>query len=90
MDRIFLAGGGVDLFFAISGFLIVGQLLELRDSAHSFPAYARMFWMRRVFRLWPVALFWSCITLGIAVATHEKDLAELFRTWVFATLNLEN
>jgi peptidoglycan/LPS O-acetylase OafA/YrhL len=49
--------GGVDLFFCISGFVIARSLsnpapgMGLRDFA--FP-----FWIKRIWRIWPAAIFW--------------------------------
>src|SRR5262249_6765248 len=54
--------GGVDLFFAISGFVIASSLL--RQPRHrSFSEFALPFYVRRIFRIWPAALLWLLVPL---------------------------
>src|SRR5947207_171293 len=52
--------GGVDVFFAISGFVITSMFLRQPPSAR-FVAFAVPFWIRRVYRIWPSALLWLAI-----------------------------
>jgi peptidoglycan/LPS O-acetylase OafA/YrhL len=54
--------GGVDLFFAISGFVIASSLLR-QPKAPSFREFATGFYVRRIFRIWPAALLWLLIPL---------------------------
>lgn len=90
----FWLGGGVDLFFSISGFLITRSLLESLEANTSFLAYANLFWIRRVFRLWPAALFWSSIALTVSIFFNVErsfgDRESVLNSWFFGTLNIEN
>ncbi|WP_223519112.1 acyltransferase family protein [Pseudomonas sp. GL-B-19] len=73
---VFWLGSGVDLFFCISGFLICQILLQQRDS--TFGDVAKVFWVKRVSRLWPAAMFWSVFSLWCAF---------FFKDGVFGSFN---
>ena len=52
--------GGVDVFFAVSGFVITSLFLRQPPTTH-FLAFAIPFWIRRIYRIWPSALLWLAI-----------------------------
>ncbi len=70
-------GYGVDLFFAISGFVIARSLRT--ELARAAPGEAvtviKRFWVRRVFRLWPAAT--AAVIATLAAVAAFGDLAPL-------------
>lgn len=73
-----LPGGfvGVDIFFAISGFLIIGHLLKQVESAGGFSLVE--FWSRRARRLIPAALVVLVVSAGATVAIAPTVLWRRF------------
>ncbi len=61
---IYFAIFGVELFFALSGFLIGKILLEMADQGLS-PALVRVFWLKRWFRTIPAYLFIVVLTMAL-------------------------
>jgi peptidoglycan/LPS O-acetylase OafA/YrhL len=57
--------GGVDLFFVISGFVVTQSLLGSASSTDGAIAWTgvKKFWIRRAFRLFPLAWFWVAAVL---------------------------
>ena len=76
--------GGVDLFFVISGFVVTTSLL---NDAHGKAgegsaiawADAKRFWVRRLFRLLPLAWVWVGVVLLATAAFNDSGVFGMFR-----------
>ena len=81
--RSFLPGGfiAVDIFFAISGFLIIGKLI--RESAHAKINYKRFIW-ERLLRIFPALLACVLGTLILALFVHPDILAGMRQNTIAA------
>lgn len=80
---------GVDVFFAISGFLITAHLL--RELQTSGTVRLRRFWARRARRLLPAALTVLIVTLTACwLLAPVGDLPRFLRETVWSTLYVEN
>lgn len=70
-----LAWSGVDLFFVLSGFLIVGILVDNKGADN----YFRTFYLRRAFRILPLyvalLILWVLFVHGGLLALFHPDLA---------------
>jgi len=63
----------VDIFFVISGYLIGTILLQTREQAD----YFRTFYVRRIFRIWPLMFAVVCFGVVLAIAGHITFLNAL-------------
>ncbi len=73
---------GVDLFFAISGFVITRSLLpmlEMTSSTTGFFNAALSFWVRRIWRLLPSAWLWLAVILVSAAVFNRSGVFWSFR-----------
>jgi peptidoglycan/LPS O-acetylase OafA/YrhL len=89
---VFFTGGwvGVDLFFAISGFVIARSFLpKALDSAQnvSFRIIAYQFWLRRFFRLAPSAWLWLLIILVLCITYNQSRVFGSLETNLYWTLS---
>lgn len=66
---------GVDMFFVISGFLIVTLLLRERDARGQFDL--KQFYLRRTLRIFPIYYLLIALLLVLALATYRHS----GRTW---------
>lgn len=69
---------GVDLFFAISGFVVAHSLLRgfaaAASAGRSHWSEVKRFWIRRAFRLLPVAACWLAVVLLATVAFNRSGV----------------
>jgi peptidoglycan/LPS O-acetylase OafA/YrhL len=85
----FAGGFGVDLFFAISGFVIARDLVPRLQGAENAASAARItlaFWVRRAWRLWPSAWVWLIAILVACAAFNESGAFGTFRANFEATV----
>ncbi|MBL8523112.1 MAG: acyltransferase [Betaproteobacteria bacterium] len=72
--------GGVDLFFVISGFVVTQSLLRGASATDGTITWtdAKRFWIRRAFRLFPLAWFWvAAVLLANAFFNHSGAFGTL-------------
>ena len=74
---------GVDLFFTLSGFLIGGILVDVRDTPH----YFRTFYVRRAFRILPIYLIVCAAGFALTgvVPSLLPVLGRPMPAWTYAT-----
>lgn len=73
---------GVDLFFAVSGFVIARSLLPLLPPTNDRRAYIRTtlsFWTRRALRLLPSAWLWLAVTVTASAVFNQSGAFGPFR-----------
>jgi peptidoglycan/LPS O-acetylase OafA/YrhL len=74
---------GVDLFFAISGFVIARSLLPTLQAAGGTTGFfnaSLAFWIRRAWRLLPSAWLWLAVTLVLAAVFNRSHIFWSFRS----------
>lgn len=66
---------GVDIFFVVSGFVIVRSLLPTLAMAKTRQDYWRnivAFWIRRMWRIWPTAWLWTGFIVAAAMFARSQ------------------
>ena len=86
-----LPGGylGVDVFFAVSGFVIANSILSGELKQTSRIKFFTQFWIRRMFRLWPALFLTVVTTIGLLVITGLTE-PDSTLTGLTAVLGLSN
>jgi peptidoglycan/LPS O-acetylase OafA/YrhL len=80
---------GVDLFFALSGFLITTSLLETRESE----SYFKNFYVRRCLRIWPLyyaLLFFMFVVVRLLSPSEFQAVVQMSSPWWAFPLFLQN
>ncbi|RMH82265.1 acyltransferase [Pseudomonas sp. AOB-7] len=83
LGAYFGGGFGVDLFFAISGFVIARDLLPRLQASSNVDMSMRItvaFWIRRAWRLLPSAWTWLALILLASVLFNQSGVFGTFRT----------
>lgn len=81
---------GVDLFFALSGYLITGILLDAKASGARMPVVLRRFYARRALRIFPLGFFALVVVFVVLpLATQRVDLRTPLSTqlWYWSYLS---
>ncbi|HYP63762.1 MAG TPA: acyltransferase [Acidocella sp.] len=85
---------GVDLFFAVSGFVIARSLLPQLEGVRDIQKFldiSVVFWMRRAWRLWPSAWFWLAAPLVLSVLFNRSHVyGSLRANWCMAVAGVIN
>ncbi|HHV66995.1 MAG TPA: acyltransferase [Ochrobactrum intermedium] len=96
VGKYFTFWSGVDLFFAISGFVIARSLLprlaELESGSRQYWIETFDFWIRRAYRLLPSAWVWIAIPLvgSIIFPTYVGGFSQVFPSAVAALMHMGN
>lgn len=72
---IYMPWSGVDLFFCISGYIVSKTYLDFIDRYHQegrFWLGARIFWVKRLYRLLPTAWLWILIPLLLSIIFNRS------------------
>lgn len=80
-----LAGFGVTIFFAISGFLITYLLLKEKDRQ---PIDVRKFYIRRILRIWPLYFLVLALSLLTIYLNTPGELPGSLAFYIFLSANI--
>ncbi len=85
---------GVDLFFAVSGFVIARSLIPQLQGVRDVRRFAHItvtFWIRRAWRLWPSAWLWLALPLVLCLTFNNSHAYGSFvANWCMAMAGIAN
>jgi peptidoglycan/LPS O-acetylase OafA/YrhL len=85
---------GVDLFFAVSGFVIARGLLPQLQGVRDIRKFLHItvaFWIRRAWRLWPSAWFWLAAPLLLCILFNRTgSYGPFLANWSMAMAGVSN
>lgn len=88
-NQHFNGNAGVDLFFAISGFVIARDMLPRWAACHDGQSFFRVslaFWIRRAWRILPSAWLWLALILLATCVFNQSGVFRSFDASVAGTL----
>ena len=93
--HVFALWGGVDIFFAIAGYLLYRSVISLKKKGLTMTEVLVIFWIKRAWRLWPVAwgvaLFsFVSVTLLCPKYIDPDYFLAIFSNWISIVLNIQN
>lgn len=80
---------GVDVFFVVSGFVITSSLLASTPKGLSRRRFFMIFWMRRIFRLWPMLMV-TVVATSILISTAGLAPPSTLLTGASSLLGVSN
>lgn len=87
--RFYLPPDGVDVFFVLSGFLVGDIWLRTVQHSPVLLSALRLFWLRRLWRIWPLYYFFLLLNIGaVAAGLQPGMLGRGVCTYFFFAQNL--
>ncbi|HWB39363.1 MAG TPA: acyltransferase [Candidatus Saccharimonadales bacterium] len=74
IGNYFAPTGAVDLFFVISGYIITTSLLNSIKKKQATTTIIKSFWIKRVFRILPMAYLWTVIPILLAFSFNSSGV----------------
>jgi len=86
--------GGVDIFFCLSGYIISRSLFTEFDARQDNSSVMKSFYIKRVFRIMPAAIFWASFVLMLSFVNFDGapfgTPATTVKHWLASIFFVEN